>query len=292
MPPLRKIIAATDFSDTAAQALRYALHFARLDGAQVQVAHVDEGSGRSEARDASLQEQVREWMEDLVASTDVQVSPTVLRGEDVARALNQYAAEIAADLIVIGTHGRRGLRRLVMGSVAEGVVQKATRPVLTVREREGAPPEPRVRHILLPLDFSESSLGTISYARDLAARCQASLTAMHVFDDVDLPGFYGDFPNPLPTAAPEMEKRVRATLREAVEQAPGPDVPIEFVVRRGPAPDIILDEAKNQEVDLVVMASHGHSGVERLLLGSVSEHVLRAAPCPVLLMRGEERGKG
>ena len=293
MPQFKNILVATDFSDTATQALRYALHFARLDGAKVQVAHVEEGADRNGGREASLREQVREWMEDLVASADVQASPAILHSEDVASALDRYADEIAADLIVIGTHGRRGLRRLVVGSVAEGVVQKATRPVLTVREREGVPPEPRVQHILLPLDFSESSLGTIPYARDLAARCQASLTAMHVFDDVDLPGFYGDFPNPLPTAAPEIEERVRATLREAVEKAPGPDVPVAFVVRRGPAPDVIVDEAENRAVDLVVMASHGHSGVERLLLGSVSEHVLRAAPCPVLLMRvGKERGKG
>ncbi|MGI9174231.1 MAG: universal stress protein [Rhodothermales bacterium] len=297
MPSFERILVATDFSDTAAQALRYALHFARHDHAEVHIAHVEEkeadGRGR---RDASLREQVNEWMADVIASAnvaDVRTSPVVLHGEEIAPALTEYADEIAADLIVIGTHGRRGLRRLVMGSVAEKIVRKAKRPVLAVREREGVPPEPRMQHLLLPLDFSESSLRAIPYAKDLAARYQARLTAIHVFDDVDLPGFYGDFPNPLPIAAPEIENKVRGTLREAVEAAPGPDVPVEFAVGRGAAPNVIVDEAENREIDLVVMASHGQSGVERLLLGSVSEHVLRAAPCPVLLVRvGRDEGKG
>ena len=296
MPPFKKILAATDFSDTAAQALRYALHFARHDGAEVHLAHVEEVTDDYYDQDKALREKVEGRMADALASMDVgelRIRQTVLHGEETAPALNDYADEIAADLIVIGTHGRRGLRRLVMGSVAEEVARKAKRPVLTVREREGVPPEPRVQRILLPLDFSESSLRAIPYARDLAARYEASLIATHVFDDVDLPGFYGEFPNPLPTALPEIEERVRNTLREAVGKAPGPDVPVEFVVGRGPAPNVIVNEAENREIDLVVMTSHGHSGVERLLLGSVSEHVLRTAPCPVLLVRvGKEREKG
>ena len=293
MPPFKNILAATDFSDTAAQALRYALHFARHDGAEVHIVHVEEVTDDYYEQDKALRERVEGQMADLLAATDVgdlRTEHVVLHGEEIEVALTDYADEIAADLVVIGTHGRRGLRRLVMGSVAEKIVRKAKRPVLTVREREGTPPEPHVQHVLLPLDFSESSLRAIPYAKDLAARYGARLTALHAFDDVDLPGFYGDFPNPLPVAAPEIEEKVRGTLREAVEAAAGSDVPAEFIVGRGAAPNVIVDEAKNRAVDLIMMASHGHSGVERLLLGSVSEHVLRAAPCPVLLVRVEREG--
>ena len=224
---------------------------------------------------------------------DVRVERVVLRGEEVAPALTDYAQKIGADLVVVGTHGRRGLRRLVMGSVAEEIVRQARGLVLTVRE--DVPARPQVRRILLPLDFSNSSLRAASYAKALAARYGADLVALHVFDDVDLPGFYGDIQSPLPHAFPEIEGQVRENLRMAVAEAEGPDVQAEYVAGRGAAPGAIVREAELREADLIVIASHGRSGVERLLLGSVSEHVLRAAPCPVLLVRGEEeeeKGRG
>lgn len=289
---LKKILLATDFSDIAEAALRYTLFLARHNAAEVHLAHVEEAASHYLEEDKRLQEKVEERMAALTASMDlgdVRVERVILRGEDVAPALTAYADKISADLTVIGTHGHRGLRRLVMGSVAEEVVRKAKGPVLTVRKHEGIPPEPQVRRILLPLDFSESSLRAVPYAKDLAARYGADLVALHVFDNVDLPGFYGDIQSPLPHAFPEVEARVRENLRTAIDEAEGPDVRAEYVAGRGSAPEAIVDEAERREADLIVIASHGRSGVERLLLGSVSEHVLRAAPCPVLLVRvGEE----
>jgi nucleotide-binding universal stress UspA family protein len=193
-----------------------------------------------------------------------------------------YADEQDVDLIVMGTHGRRGLDRFFIGSVAEEVMRLATTPVLTVHS-EGSRGADHVERILVPVDFSEHSKLSVTYARELAATYGARIDLLHVVEDVTLPTVYGLDPYPL--GAPEVLGRIENGLMTMIEEAPGADVPIEAHVRNGhPIRDIIAF-AEERDTDLIVIATHGLSGVRRLLMGSVSERIVRAAPCPVFTVK-------
>jgi nucleotide-binding universal stress UspA family protein len=150
---------------------------------------------------------------------------------------------------------------------------------------------PTVNRILVPTDFSETADKALAYAKDLAAKTGASLHLVHVFKD----------PYAVAACAPELYASVPAGARErAVEEVRerllerlDADEELRFrgsrsVIRGLVAPQIV-DYAVNQDIDLIVIGTHGRRGVAHLLLGSVAEHVLRTAACPVLTVRANHR---
>lgn len=203
-----------------------------------------------------------------------------------APAILDYADERAVDLIVMGSHGRRGLRRLFLGSVTEEVVRAAFCPVLTVhRPKEGVAASADVRRILVPVDFSARTRMAIDHATELAAAYGASLEILHVVEVPTYPDFYVpvhvtsiDVPTVRERAAERLQE-LAAPLRERLE--------VETTVRVGRTVTEIVETAEHEAFDLIVMPSHGYSGLERALLGSVAEGVLRRAPCPVLTLKAE-----
>jgi len=207
------------------------------------------------------------------------------RGISPATVILDYADEQDVDLIIVGTHGRRGLRHLLLGSVAEEVVRLAERPVLTVRQ--GATGEwTGFERILVPIDYSEHSNVALSYAKELAAAEGARLHLLHVLEV----GAYPDFYFPVQAAqmfdTPELEKRALAHLRDRLERAPGPETETSLRVELGhPAQKIAEFAEEGVRADLVVIASHGRSTLQRVLLGSVAEGVIRRARTPVLIVK-------
>jgi nucleotide-binding universal stress UspA family protein len=141
-----------------------------------------------------------------------------------------------------------------------------------------------IQHILVAHDFGEASHGALAYAIELAETLKARITIVHAYD---IP-VYG-FPEGLALTADtlgQIESVTRQALEGVVQHARRPGIPIEGVLRQGPAWSEIVAAAAETKADLVVIGTHGRRGLAHALLGSVAEKVVRAAPCPVLTVRG------
>ncbi len=150
---------------------------------------------------------------------------------------------------------------------------------------------PTVKRILVPTDFSETAYKALAYAKTLATRIGASLHLVHVFKDPYAVAACA--PEVYTTVPAEMHERALEEVRERLLERLDADEEQQFrgsrgVIRGLTAPQIV-DYAANQDIDLIVIGTHGRRGVAHLLLGSVAEHVVRTAVCPVLTVRAEHR---
>src|SRR5690606_2906760 len=210
------------------------------------------------------------------------------RAETPVLGILAYAQDHAPDLIVMGTHGRSGVDRLLLGSVAEDVVRLADCPVLTIRpDTEPAPLG--VRRVLAPVDFSAASWLAVAYAKHLAALTGAPLALVHVVETLPSYGLV-DIPPSFPPPSVEVEAEAREALLDLAREAGGPPVEVVPHVVAGHPTIGVLEAAAALAPDLLVLPTHGRSGLKRLVLGSVAEQVVRRGPCPVLVVRGQGRG--
>lgn len=300
---VRRILFPTDFSETAEAALDQALLLAGTLGAQLHVLYVhvlleDEptDSERRLPEKAALETRLTELVEGrrrrlgtLGHEFDVDVVRTEERGYSPSGAILDYVVEQEIDLVVMGSHGRRGLGRWLLGSVASQVVHHAPCPVLVVRagvEREVRP----VETILFPTDFSEPSRHALTALRELAAALGAGVVLLHAVDFPAYPGFYGEamFPS---TLTAELEATARDRLTELWSQAGGPAVPHRLELHAGSAAACIRRIATERDCDWIAMAPRGLGATERFLFGSTTEALLRSARQPLLVLGGLENGE-
>ncbi|MHB1556869.1 MAG: universal stress protein [Isosphaeraceae bacterium] len=189
------------------------------------------------------------------------------------------ADEVDADLIVMGTQGRTGVDRLICGSVAETVMRRSNRPVLTVREARAPQPDQPIKLILHPTDFSAHSWPALGVARTLARSTGARLVLLHVAAPEV---FSGGTMHTAEDLSPEREALARLK-EESAHIGPEGSVQTRFV--QGDAGSEIVTTAEEMGCDLIVMGSHGRTGFRRLLMGSVAEAVMRAAPCLTMIVK-------
>ena len=152
---------------------------------------------------------------------------------------------------------------------------------------ELAPVRFRIRKILVPIDFSEPSQQALRYACPFAEQFGASLTLLHVMEPVVYPVEFGY----APLAPLEAEESRLRELQDRLKQmgvSLGTTVPVKSIVRVGRVWKEVVDLARAQGTDLIIVATHGYTGLKHALLGSVAEKVLRHAPCPALVVRTEE----
>jgi nucleotide-binding universal stress UspA family protein len=217
--------------------------------------------------------------------------PTVRAG-DASLVIVDEAVTKGVDLIVMGTHGRRGFKRLLLGSVAETVLREAPCPVLTVPPRAPAESSQVVafKRILCPIDFSPSAHYALAVALDLARQSDGAVTLVHVIE-----WLAEEDP---PTSAHFNVAEFRRQMREDAERRLDALVAaesrtwseIENVVVSGRAYREILRAAETGRADLIVMGAQGRGGVDLALFGSTTQQVVRGAPCPVLTVRGSLQG--
>ena len=288
----RRIMVATDFSPAAEVAQRLALNLARRFDAELHVVHVqvllddphlEEKHQHELDRLLQTSEQRRRMALEVPSSeTDVSLHTHLVRGLSASEAIVETAVDQECDLIVMGTHGRRGFTHLLLGSVAEHVVRTARVPVLTVRP--DAVLKPRgVRRILVPHDFSDHSTTALRVAAAWAGSLDGEVTLLHAVEPVVYPEFYA-----VDLLPDEMIGRLRTRSSEALDRAAEQHLEGLSVVKKvvvGRAGDTIVAEATTGEFDLVVMGTRGLSGLEHLLLGSVAESVLRRSAVPLLAVR-------
>jgi nucleotide-binding universal stress UspA family protein len=204
-------------------------------------------------------------------------------GSAVAEILEEARAS-TADLIVMGTHGRSGFERLVLGSVTEKVLRKAACPIMTVAPTaaDASAHDPTdLRHIVCPLDFSEASKEALRYALSLAERSGARLTVLHVIE-------WPELWHPRVASAEYerfVEEEATRQLRDVVPKDARTWCRVEERVLAGSPWKRILGLAAEEAPDLVVLGAHGHNTLERFLFGSTANQVVRQAPCPVVSVR-------
>ncbi len=144
----------------------------------------------------------------------------------------------------------------------------------------------RIEKILVPSDFSEPSAAAVTYACELADQLDASLCILHAVEDSRQLGTYSEYYTPPPEFAERIERDARAALQSVLTTEQQERYRATLVLTHGAAAHEILNYLyQHADVGLVVMATHGRGGVARLMMGSVAEEVLRAAPCPVLTLR-------
>lgn len=278
MKRVQRVLCPTDFSEESKSALLYATQVASLFDAEIHLLHAtvmhDSGSLSAfpsyRVFESTVSDRARSALDELLPSAaehKLRVHRVERRGVAAAEVILDYAAQSAIDMIVMATHGRRGLRRLFLGSVAEEVVRLAPTPVLTVRGRttlrrgEGGA-------ILAAVDFSAISDDVIDAAVRFARWTDSRVVALHAIA-------HG--------ADPE---RARARLIERV----GGDFPVDCEVAVGDAGEAILDATRRHRPDLLVLGSHHAGWLDRVLIGSVSERVVQRAEGSVLTLKGKATG--
>jgi len=294
-----KILFPTDFSACADQALVHAVFLAEKHGSEIHILHVitlfeDQPSIVSDEI-AETEDMIRK-LEDIAekqlnkvvdsqGSDDLKIISTAKRGISAAPAILEYASDNKIDLIVMGTHGRRGLEHLFLGSAAEEVVRMADCPVFTIRELKEPEPVMQINSILVPVDFSVHSEKALSYAADFAQAYDAQLQVLHIIEETMHPAFSisgkSSIFDLVPGIADDCTKRAEKMLNEVVHDK----VKSKVSVKGGRAASDIIKFAKENSSDLIVIATHGLTGLEHMLLGSVTEKVVRMAHCPVFTVK-------
>ena len=202
-----------------------------------------------------------------------------------ADALSAYARVQAIDVILMTTHGRGGMSRFWLGSVADALVRQSRTPVLLIRPHDVDPtdePAPALRHILVPTDGSELSLGVVEPALALGAPGGARYTLLRVLPRLWAPS--------IGAGEEAVSEEERADALAALERVARPlrarGTAIESVVLVDPAPaQAILSFASASDCDAIALATRGRSGWARVALGSVADKVMRGSTLPVLLYR-------
>jgi nucleotide-binding universal stress UspA family protein len=295
MGRFRSIIVPTDFS-TASQAVTdHAAKLASLDGASVHLVHAVSFPLIATAYEISVpapmwegvRQAARENLEEIqktIEGKGVQtVTAELSNSRDPVAAIEDATEAHAGDLIVMGTHGHSGLKHAFLGSIAERTIRNADCPVLAVKGDAVTP----IARILLAVDFSIHSNRAVDLAAGLAKRLAASVDVVHAFG---LPADYTPYASHFGT---DLEQKIQTcasdrldSIRDRLERD---EVPVTLHFRRGLPSLVIAEVAEETRCQLIVMGTRGNSGLSHVLLGSVAERTLRAAPCSVLVVKADDR---
>jgi nucleotide-binding universal stress UspA family protein len=298
MSPVQRILCGTDLSPASEPAWAEAQLLARLLGAEIVLLHVvsplviPPGVGPEVYVPPHLYQQLvddadRDARERLArlcdrrAPSSAKVTTRVEHGMAADRILH-VAAEDGADMCVLGTHGRTGLGRVLLGSVADRVVRLARCPVVTVRARPGVPvamPD-RLTRICYATDFSASAHAAWPWVLTLAEAARAEVDLVHVMPEVvagrEVPAAL------IGQTAEGFRAHGEAQARRLIDAGPLPAARAHPLILAGPPAAAIVRSAETRSADLIVMGTRGWSGLRRWMLGSVALHVIQAAPCAVL----------
>jgi nucleotide-binding universal stress UspA family protein len=303
MIKIKQILCPIDFSDYSRRAVDHAFAIARCYGATVTALHVfSPAPVAAFGADGVVFEPIvltpldrEQVLADTRTFVDAEKAPgvpieAVVREGQAAGEIVDQAVTMDADLIVIGTHGRTGFERFLLGSVTEKVLRKARCPVLTVpRGLADAVPSGPVLYdrILCPVDFSDSSQHALRYAMSLAHEMGGQLTVLHVVahefeNSADTAAIAYDTRTPVGDYLTAREDALRRRLDETVNSVAASG-PVERLISHGKPWREILRIA--QHADLIVMGVQGRGAADLFFFGSTTQHVVRAAPCPVLTLR-------
>ena len=283
-----RILFPTDGSEGAEVALDLAGDIARRHDATLYVLNVADTTRDSVTQvQGEVVDTLEAAGERLVAdaaaqfrNVSVDVRTEVVQGEPY-RAILDYAESSNVDIVIMPTRGRQGLRRLLLGSTTERVLRQSDVPVLTVR-----PDDASVRYpfetVLAPIDGSECAREAVEVG---AGICATEEAALHLLSVVDVTSLGADVRSELQVETLEQNAERVLDQGATVATEAGTE-PASTVIEFGSSVHgAILDYVEAHDVDLVVVGTHGRTGFDRYLLGSVTESLVRTSPVPVLTVR-------
>ncbi|MCW5553902.1 MAG: universal stress protein [Verrucomicrobiae bacterium] len=284
------ILVPVDFSPRSRRATQYAAALAQQFDAALELLFVleplptDSMLERPQRTrgDTELARRAETMLRELAQTevpSGVRATTRVRRGK-AAPEIIATAQQGQSDLIVLSSHGYSGVQRLLLGSTAEQVVRHAPCSVLTLREHAAAPT--RIRRILAPVDFSPASRAALRYAVEFAGLFDADLTVFHAVLSLPPPRRLSAFARGLEV---EALKQAREDLATLVKTKVCGAIPVATKIAAGVPRDAIVRVAGRLKTDLIIMATQGKKGLERWVMGSTAELVVRHAPCPVLVLR-------
>ncbi len=306
MIQIRRILCPIDFSDFSRRALDHAVAIATWYESTITILHVSAiapvaayAPGPAIVPSAVLTREDRDQLRasmrrfaEAEGRSRVPLEFEIREGSAAAEIL-ALAASVPTDLIVMGTHGRSGFERLLLGSVTEKVLRKAACPVLSVpRHIPDVVPAPAVlfERILCAIDFADCSMHALNYAMSLAQEADARLTVIHVIEaPLEAPADFHETvfgaPRSLADYIAAAGEERRARLIAAVPEAVRAYCTVETMMPTGKPYREILRVASEQQSDLIVIGIHGRGAADLLFFGSTTQHVVRQAACPVLTLR-------
>lgn len=293
MRNVKRVLVPTDFSEASEHALPHAVELARLYDAEIVVLHVrtlwEDDPNREEYQffdNGRYSAFVEEQLEKTGAKVKHhRVQTAVRRNVAPAAGILDYVEDEPVDVVVMGTHGRSGIKRFFLGSVAERILRHSSVPVLTVAPAgEGYRDAPVYRKILATYDFSEHSNNSAIQAHELAQRYGAKLEVLYVVEQEVHPGYLDEWRISVQGEMPHILEKARTSFADLLGGSGLSAVTFRVEVGRGDGRvhRDITEFAVQTEADLIVMGTYGLSGVEHMLLGSTTERVVRIAPCPVM----------
>jgi nucleotide-binding universal stress UspA family protein len=300
MSTFHRILCPVDFSEASRRALLHALGIARQHDASITAVHVQSAFAIAAEVEAGLyvdalpsaQDALRDFVDRTTTGMSARIK-LVWRTGDAVRGILEQAERGSSDLIIMGTHGRSGIARVLLGSVTERVLREALRPVLTIPAAATTPAsgkEKPIGVILCPSDFSRSCRKALKLALSIREQTDARLMLMHV---LQWPAFSGGT-LPLPvvaeinTDADDWRGEALATLEQGLPQDARSGRHHTAMVVPGRPSQTILRIAEEEHAGLIVMGVQSRGTIDRLLFGSTTREVLQAAHCPVLLIRADK----
>jgi nucleotide-binding universal stress UspA family protein len=266
--PPRTILVPTDMSGASASALTYARLLQDQFGAKTHVLHSQYfemppyfSSGQLDLLTRELARSRRAAAEYLRREIQPELGPNadvIIREKSPVAAILESAQELDIDLIVMGTHGRRGAERLWLGSTAERVLRESRHPVLAVHENSRAQP---FQHLLCPINRSDAGRAAVEYAARIAEASHARLSVMHAAE-----------PGEPPMECPLVAESIRAVCQ------------VEETVLHGDAARTILETVSSIAPDLVVMGTDRKPSIFGELFSSTTQKVMQAAPVPIIVV--------
>lgn len=281
------LLVPTDGSEGAQRAGEAAIELADRFGASLHVIHITDLQGVPETVDDDVREDLEvlgtdaiEAIADLARDKGIDVTTELIESTDpIHECILSYVATTPVDSIVMGTTGRSGLERLALGSVAERTLRESPVPVLTIPKDGGLTDD--IDTILVPTDGSDGATAAVETAIEFARLTGAAIHVVHVVDirGIGLGGGQETVYNALEEIGEEAINEVR-------EQAKANDIrSVEASLLTGTPAGSIVDYVEDNDIDCIVMGTHGRTGVKRVLLGSVTERVIRETEIPVLTVK-------
>lgn len=295
------ILCPVDLSEMSGRALAHAAALARWYGARLTVLHVVPTFDPMQVRSGDLtgpvrllypmprEEVIAEVRRIAIAEAGVDPGATfAAEAGDPVTTIIDRAVATSADLVVMGTHGHRGFKRFLLGSVTERVLREAPCPVLTVPPQAPATSAAAVmfRRILCPIDFSPPALQALGFALDLARQANGTVTLLHAVEWLAEEEAVAHPADRMEEYRRSLLEEAQTRLRALVTDESRDWCDIAPVVGAGRAYQKILEAAGSAPADLIVMGAQGRGGIRLALLGSTTQQVVRGAPCPVLTVRG------
>jgi nucleotide-binding universal stress UspA family protein len=292
---IQNILVPLDFSEFSIMALEYAINLAEKYSSQITLMHavvLFQDDINEEERLQMYEDMIRKREENIrkyiinsqnnIEKRGITVKSEIIRGISAADTILEFIDKLPTDIVIMGTHGKSGLKHLFQGSVAEKVVRLSPVPVLTVHR---STQNFRIKRLLVPIDFSLHSKKAIDYAVSLADTFKAYIDFVHVIEQEIHPSFYASGIYSISQIDKDLKNRVIENMKAFVEDQLNPNIKTDYIVCEGKSHKEIINLSKEEKTDLIVIATHGLTGLDYILLGSTTEKVVRWANSPVLTIK-------